>query len=411
MNRPLFILLACVFLIFVGFGITLPVLPFYTERLALAEGTSEAVAAIHIAFLTSIYPLMQFLFAPLWGRWSDRFGRKPLLLVGITGFALTQALFGISTGLWMLYGARAIGGLLAAATLPAVAAYVVDMTKETERARGMALQGTAVSLGVVVGPALGGLLARNGLSFVMSYGGFSIDRFSIPFLAAAGLGVLTLFAAAVLVPESLLSSPEPSSLGREAARIFWLGTPRSPSRLLVLAFAAQFGLAVFETTFALHAQNMLGYGAFQVGLAFMICGLVMSVFQIAAVSYLSKRVNEMHQIAVGLGLMGASLGLLVLVRRTPVVMATVGTLALGMSLISPNLAALVSKNASAHSGAALGEQSASNSLGQVTGTLLGGFLFAWAMRLDYALTGAMLVGFGVFAGLNKWPQGVFRAKR
>ena len=273
------------------------------------------------------------------------------------------------------------------------------------------MQGTAVSLGVVVGPALGGLLARNDLSFVMSYGGFSIDRFSVPFLAAAGLGVLTLFAAAVLVPESLLSSPEPSSLGSEAARMFWLGTRRSPSRLLVLAFAAQFGLAVFETTFALHAQNMLGYGAAQVGLAFMICGLVMSVFQIAAVSYLSRRVNEMHQITVGLGLMGTSLGLLVLVRRTPFVMATVGTLALGMSLISPNLAALVSKNASAHSGAALGEQSASNSLGQVSGTLLGGFLFAWAMRLDYALTGAMLVGFGVFAGLNKWPEGVFRAKR
>jgi MFS family permease len=411
MNRRLFILLACLFLIFVGFGITLPVLPFFAERLALAEGTSQSVATIHIALLTAIYPLMQFLFAPLWGQWSDQFGRKPLLLVGIAGYAVTQALFGVATSLWMLYTDRALGGLLAAATLPAVAAYVTDVTKQNQLARGMAFQGTAVSLGVVVGPAVGGLLTRNGFSFVVSFGNFSIDRYSIPFMAAAALGLLTFLAATIFVPESLPGLPRSSSQQRLAVGIRWSDARWSPRRLLVLAFAQQFGLAIFETTFALHAQKMLGYGAPRVGLAFMICGLVMSVFQVAAVSCLSGRVSEKRQIATGFGLMGTSLGLLVLVRRTPLVLGMVGTLALGMAFISPNLATLISKSASGHAGAALGEQNAANSFGQVVGALLGGLLFAWAMPLAYALTGSVLIGVGVFAGLSRWSPEAFGATR
>ena len=165
MTKRLLLLFFCLFLVMIGFGITLPVFALYAERLATAGGASQRGAAVHVGLLTGIYALMQFLFAPLWGRWSDRIGRKPLVLIGIAGFAIAQALFGLANSLWIFYGARIIGGIFSSAMFPAATAYVADVTTEDERSRGMAWEGTAVSLGVVFGPALGGLLARSELQF------------------------------------------------------------------------------------------------------------------------------------------------------------------------------------------------------------------------------------------------------
>ena len=158
MRKHLFVLLACLFVVMIGFGITLPVLAFYVERLALKGGASRQSIVLHVTLLTSVYALMQLLFAPVWGRWSDRIGRRPLLLLGIAGFVMAQVLFGLATSLWLLYAARILGGILSSATLPVSAAYVADLTTEQERSRGMAWLGTAVSLGQSVGPVLGGVL-------------------------------------------------------------------------------------------------------------------------------------------------------------------------------------------------------------------------------------------------------------
>ena len=197
----------CLFLVMIGFGITLPVFAFYAERLAMAGGASEGQAAVHVGLLTGIYALMQFLFAPFWGRWSDRIGRKPLVLIGIAGYAIAQALFGLANSLWLFYGARIIGGIFSSAMFPAATAYVADLTSDDERSRGMAWEGTAVSLGVVFGPALGGVLARSDLQFLMGSDHLTIPAFSVPFFAAALLALLTLPVIVRWLPESLPSSP------------------------------------------------------------------------------------------------------------------------------------------------------------------------------------------------------------
>lgn len=127
-SKQLFVLLACVFVAMIGLGITMPVLPFCVERLALAEGVSSQRVVIHVGLLTGVYALGQLLFAPVWGRWSDRAGRKPLILIGIAGYVIAQVLFGLATSLWLLYAARIVGGILSSATLPVSAAYVADMT-------------------------------------------------------------------------------------------------------------------------------------------------------------------------------------------------------------------------------------------------------------------------------------------
>ena len=372
----------------IGLGITMPVLPFYVERLALAEGATRQSVVMHVGMLTGVYAVGLLIFAPVWGRLSDRIGRRPLILIGIAGYVVAQVLFGLSTLLWMLYAARILGGILSSAALPVSAAYVADMTTDGERGRGMAWLGTAVSLGFVVGPALGGILSRTDLHFTARYGHFLIDSFSVPFFAAAFLGLLTLFAAMHWLPESL-SAHALRAAGEETD---WRRLARNLAPLLGLALVGQFGLAIFEATFALYAQAKFNYGPLEVGAVFVVCGLVMTVFQVGAVGFLAGRVREIYQIGAGFGLMGASLALLVMARTTFFVFAFAGLFALGTAFISPNLAALISKRGgSRRVGAAFGVQNAANSLGLAGGPLLGGALFIWQMNAPYLLTGALLV--------------------
>lgn len=388
-QKHLFVLLACLFVTMIGLGITLPVLPFYAERLALAEGASRQSVVLHVAMLTGLYALMQFAFAPLWGRWSDRIGRRPLILIGIGGYVVAQVLFGLASSLWLLYAARIVGGILSSATLPASAAYVADETLPEERSRGMAWLGTATSLGVVVGPALGGLLARTDWHFRLSYGHLVLDSFSIPFFAAAFLGFITLLAAWRWLPESLRETS--SGAAPERTKTDWWPLIKALSPLLALTLTGQFALTMFESTFALFAQAKFGYTPFEVGIVFVVCGGVMSVFQAGAVGFLAGKVAEIYQIGAGFALMGSGIALLATAQTKFFVFAFVTLLSLGMAFIAPNLGALISKRGEQLTGASLGVQNAANSLGQVGGPLLGGALFVWQINAPYYLSGALLV--------------------
>ena len=394
MKRHLFVLLACLFVVMIGFGVTLPVLPFYVERLALAAGASPRSVVLHVTLLTAVYALMQLVFAPLWGRWSDRIGRRPLILMGIAGYVVAQVMFGLSTSLWLLYVARIVGGILSSATLPVSAAYVVDMTTKEERSRGMAWLGTAASLGVVVGPALGGLLSRRNWHLTWRSGHFKVDSFSTPFFAAALLGLLTLLAAVRWLPESrALNSAQHAS--REM-RTDWRTLITGLSPLLLLALAGQFALTMFEGTFALFAQAKFDFGPADVGYVFVVCGLVMTVFQAGAVGFLAGKVSEMIQIGAGFALMGAGIALLAAAQTKVFVLAFVALLSLGMAFIAPNLSALVSERGGAQrAGASLGIQNAANSLGQAGGPLLGGVLFIWQVNAPYLFGGGVLLALAV----------------
>ena len=403
MKKHLFVLLACLFVVMIGFGITLPVLPFYVERLALAEGASQQSIVLHVTLLTGVYALMQLIFAPLWGGWSDRIGRRPLILIGIGGYIVAQVMFGLSTSLWLLYAARIVGGILSSATLPVSAAYVADMTTNQERSRGMAWIGTTVSLGVVVGLALGGLLSRQDWHFNWSAGHFRVDSFSVPFFMAAFLGLLTLFAALRWLPESLpgTSMPNtiPAKVAKEDVRTDWRTLIKTLYPLLVLTLAGQFALTIFEGTFALFAQSKFDFGPAEVGYVFVMCGLVMTVFQAGAVGFLAGKISEMIQIGAGFALMGTGIALLATAKTKFFVFVFVALLSLGMAFIAPNLAALISKRGGERqTGASLGIQNAANSLGQAGGPILGGALFIWQINAPYLFSGAVLLLLALYIG-------------
>ncbi len=393
------ILFVCLFVVMIGFGITMPVVPFFTERLAQSAGTSAKNIPLHVGLLTGVYALMQFLLAPLWGRLSDRLGRKRMLLIGIAGSAAAQILFGISTSLWLLYAARALGGTLSAATLPAASAQVADVTEVNRRARGMAWLRTAMGLGSIAGLVLGALAMKKDLHLSWRRGHFLVDSFSTPFFLAA---VLMLLALGITVLFLADSTPRPPALDDRRG-----GLARSRMADGALRFAlgleagGQFGLAVFEGTFALYAQKRLSYGPAQVSLVFMVCGLVMSAFQYIAVRFLSQVLRPLHQIAAGFFLMGAGLLALQLMKTTPQVLLAVGVIALGMAIVSPTLSALISKLAGNRQGESFGMQSSAESAGQVIGPLIGGILFSWYAQLPYMVAGFSLIGIGALTAYKR----------
>jgi DHA1 family multidrug resistance protein-like MFS transporter len=383
----------------IGFGIVMPVVPFFTERLAKATGISAKNIPLHVGLLTGTFALMQFLMAPLWGRLSDRFGRKRLLLIGIIGSAAAQILFGVSTSLWLLYVARALGGTLSAATLPAAEAQVADMTDIDARARGMAWLRTAIGLGSIAGLVLGGLATKQDIHLSWRRGHFLVDSFSIPFFLAAALMLLALGFAVLFLANS---TPRPSedNVGRKGRARRGLAD-RALRFALGLSAGGQFGLAIFEATFALYARKRLSYGPSQVSLAFMVCGLVMVVFQYVAVRFLSIVLRPLSQIVAGFLLMGAGLLTLQLMRTMPQVLLAVGVIGLGMAIVSPTLSAMISKLAGDRQGESFGLQSSAESAGQVIGPLIGGILFSWYAQLPYLAAGASLIGIGALTAFRR----------
>jgi len=236
-RRSLLLLFLTLVVVMMGFGMVIPLLGFYVDHFG-AGGWA-------LGLLMSSYAVMQFIFSPIWGSLSDRYGRKPILALGILGNALAQLLFGMATQLWMLFAARILAGVLSSATLPTTLAYIGDVTSEDERGGGMGVLGAAMGIGMVIGPGLGGLLAAESLS--------------TPFFLAAALSKAGV----------LLRGPQWREMGQ--ALLGPLGAP------LLLAGIMSFGLTNFEGVFSLYALQRYGYGPERVGFILMLIGLTSAV--------------------------------------------------------------------------------------------------------------------------------------
>ncbi len=395
--KQLRILFACVFVVMVGYGITLTVLPFYAERVHGLATVDRRTLTLHIGFLTSVYAFAQLVAAPILGRLADKIGRRPVLLSGLAGMAVTQMMFGFVPNLWLLYVMRTLGGIATAGMLVASTTYVADATTEADRARGMAWFGTAVSLGLVAGPALGGILSRPG--FTLGSGDLRLDGYSLPFLIA-GLLALVVLVAARRLPES--RSTHPQEAGRVLPGPSSDGEPRQPGlrTLLSLVVASQFGLALFEGTFVLYAQDRIQLGPTRAAAAFMVCGVVMAAFQVVAVGALARVIPSISQIAVGLALMGGGIAALIATRAFTLLLGAIGVLALGTALVTPNLSALISSHDRPRTATALGLKSAAGSLGQFGGPVTGSIMLGWRPDSPFAVVGVALIAIGVGVGVG-----------
>ncbi|HDZ13527.1 MAG TPA: MFS transporter, partial [Pricia sp.] len=389
-NR-IFLVLLSLFVVMLGYGILLPTLPYYTERLALKDNLDKDTINFHIGMLTSIYPLFQLLFVIVWGKLSDKYGRKPLIIIGLTGFVVMNVLTGLATSLTMLYIARIIGGIFTSSVIPVSNAYLSDITSEKRRTKIMAWSGVAISSGVIFGPVLGGFLSQTNLHFKYTFGVFHLDRFSVPFILAALLGFVV-----VLVIVKWLKNTEIRSRIAPKVVKFSFSLGKYFIVLLVLSFVMQFVITLFETVFSIYGKDELAFTSDQVGIGFMLCGSVMAVLQPVFATYGVKILTSKQQIALGLLISGISLIVFPFVSNELYVYLMIILFAAGGAMVTPNLLAAVSLISKENTGRNISIQSSTNSIGQILGPVLGTWLIAGGFYYPFIIAGATaLVAMGL----------------
>lgn len=388
-------LVVCIDLL--GFGIVLPLLPVYAKDILEPAGVSRQLHGWVIGGLMSIFSLMQFVFAPIWGRISDRVGRRPILILGLAGSVIFYALFGYAStlgrsspelALWLLFGARAGAGI-AGATISTAQAVIADCTPKERRAHGMALIGAAFGVGFTFGPVLAAVIM-----FLLP------DRVELAGYTASLLSLGALLIALARMPETR----RPDSL---AHRRHWLdvrgllSTLKTPTVgvLVLIFFLSTFGFAGFEGTLALLNRD-LGYTEADNYLIFAYVGFVLVLGQ-GLYRGMARKYNEVKMMRLGVALMLLGLVGLTAVAlsaadsslRTPVFFIALALGVVGWGFMQPSVPAMISKRTDPNrQGEVLGVNQSFSALARILGPVNGIVLFELDPRhvLPYAVSAVLL---------------------
>jgi multidrug resistance protein len=386
-RSPLVVIFTTVFIDLVGFGIVIPVLPFY------AEGTRFNATPRTVGILFASYSVMQLIFSPVLGRLSDKYGRRPVLLISIIGTGIGFLILGFATTLWMLFVGRILDGITGG-NISTAQAYIADITTKEERAKGMGLLGAAFGLGFIFGPAIGGILSRWGVA--------------VPFLFAAGL----CFANAVLLyftlPETV-TADHPARVSAAGGRglsqlIESLMQPRL-GFVLIIYFLFIVAFSIMTTSFSLYTMFRFGYDAQHNGYLFAYVGLLAVIIQGGLIGRLVKRFGELPLVIVGALLFAGSLFAIPFVgpARGGLLGLLIGggIFSIGNSLSGPALTSLASKSVGpAEQGSVLGVTQSAASLARAVGPSLAALLIHSAIphmgtdgKLHYMSDHSLLVTF------------------
>ncbi len=400
LKRQQILILAIANVIFtLGFGIIIPVLPYYSRNLG--------ADAFTLGLLMASFSLMQFIFAPYWGMLSDRIGRKPVLAAGLVGFGLSFIIFGLSTSLWMLFVSRIVGGILSAGIFPASFALIADITEPGERGKIMGWMGAAAGLGIIFGPAICGVFVPFGMS--------------VPFFVAGAIALVTVAALYVVMPESRavtldMHRNKTSITDSFKAIVTYLKTPIGI--FLLLTMLINFALACYDGTFSyfimdrfhlssdvattvpmLSAINfsMESTGPTLMAILFTAMGIVMLFGQGVLVGMALKDLKEEKTVIVGLLL--SCVGLLAILASPDFVLMLLAAciIGVGSGLVMPSLSAYISGRTDRDTqGTALGVMGSYNSLGRIVGPPIGGFAYDLNMTLPY-ISSSVLLAFGALS--------------
>jgi MFS family permease len=383
-----------VFTVSVGYGVVLPLLPYLIERL-VGAGVAAAQVSRHTGLLTAVYTLSLFLFAPLWGRLSDRRGPRGVLLVGLLGFGVTMMVFSFVESLAAVYTGRLLSGVFAAAVTPVAAALIGNFTTtEQRRARRLAFVSMAGIAGFLFGPMLGVFVTRFAADFFTP--AMPAGSVAIPLAATALLAVLVACAIAFVVPSGEGRDRSRMTTDDPVAKTTWL-----VPRLLILTFIVSAGIGVFEVGLALRGRQELGLTPYQIALMFTECSLVMFVMQAIVFSPRFKPDTTRWLIAPALAVLAAGLFLVPWASNFTLMLVVIGAIAASAGILSPILTYWISAKAGSAQGWELGRQTAASSLGVTVGSAAGGLLFNIAALpgASFLLT-ALLTVLGFVLGLT-----------
>jgi MFS transporter, DHA1 family, tetracycline resistance protein len=346
-TRPLLIIFLTIFVNLVGFGIIIPLLPFYAETF----GASPVV----IGLLFAIFSLCQLIAAPVLGDLSDRFGRRPVLMFSLAGTVVSFVMLAMAHSVWMLFAARIVDGL-SGGNISTARAYVADVTEPKDRARAYGLIGAAFGLGFILGPALSGILS--GISY------------TAPIWAAAGITLVATVMAWLWLPETVHRAH--AGTGNPLSYLPALWQRPLVRRILAIDFIYWLAFAIFQTTLSLFAARRFGFGVAETGYFFAAFGILGAIVQGGLIRPVVRRLGDKPTFLLGLAF--ASIGLVVTALSHSIWMfaAALVPLALGMGFGHPTMTSLVSQVARGdEQGRVQGAASAVESLGRTIGPVWG----------------------------------------
>jgi DHA1 family multidrug resistance protein-like MFS transporter len=377
-KRNLIILFITLVIMMMGFGIIIPILP---DLVVKFGGTG-----VEMGGLMAIFSAMQFLFSPMWGSLSDRYGRKPILMLGVFGNAISMLALGLSADLWMLFAARGLAGVLSSATLPTAMAYISDSTDEKSRGGGMGVIGAAMGLGMILGPGAGGIMSAISLQ--------------APFYFAAVLSLVAMAAIWFFLPESLAVEQRETStrLQGPQLRVMWASLFGPLAFLFIAAFMINFAMTNFEGIYAYYARDRYGYGPEMIGVVLTAIGIVSVLAQGALTGIATRKFGEVNVIKASL--LASVAGFLVMLLATDLVtvILTSSFFVLANAMLRPAVSSLISKRTIQGQGIAMGLNNAFMSLGRVIGPLWAGVVIDVNLYFPF-ITGAIIMLLGFFASL------------
>lgn len=406
--------LATVFLVvlvdLIGFGIVLPLLPFYA-----GEFNATPVA---IGLLYSIYSIAQLIFSPIWGSYSDRIGRRPIMLFSTFGAVIAYIIFGFAGSLTVLFISRLIAGVMGG-NISTAQAYIADATTPENRARGMGLIGAAFGIGFVMGPAIASGLIHpefktffDSIGFTNFAGWMEANRFGLPGFFAAFLSFCSFLLVYFKLPETVDKSKQKAVKITVRPTVFtatfWQNISRQQKAsgsgvltlLLFAAFLLSFGQASLYSAFPLFCDAVLDMSPEQVGIQFFYIGLIAVIVQGGLIKPLTRWFSEEKLFLTGNILMTIGLGAIAFAGTISMLTFFLGVMALGHSLNLPTMSSLVSQEADPKSvGAMMGTTQGLSGLGRAIGPTWGGYLFSVSFGLPFIATALVMMA-TVYVGLR-----------
>ncbi|MBS4210065.1 MFS transporter [Bacillus sp. FJAT-50079] len=353
-RKKMIILMINMFIAIGSFGIIIPILPAYL--MSIGEGGTAA------GLMIAIFAGAQLIVSPIAGKWTDQYGRRKMIIWGLGGLALSMFVFYFSDSLIVLYLSRVIGGVGAALLVPAIFAYVADITTMDQRAKGNSYISASMSLGIVIGPGIGGFLADFGLK--------------VPLLVSAIVGLVAVAFSAIVLKESM---PEGSYVPEEHndSMIKKIGQSFSKPYFipLIIILVMSFGLMAYESVLGLFVDNEFGATPKEIAWMITATGIISVVVQLFAVDRIVRRFGEASVLTIFLGVAAAGFVLSLLANSYMMFFGVTMIIFLATSILRPVLTTLISKLAGNEQGFAMGMNNAYMSIGNILGPLTAGLLY------------------------------------